>query len=923
MQFTPEMEFGRYRLLAELGAGGMGEVFLAEDTQLGRKIALKLLPAKFADDHERLDRFVREARAASALNHPNIITVYEIGECEGINFIAIEYIDGQTLRDRMASQKITFDEVLAVFIQTAEALSAAHQAGITHRDIKPENIMIRPDGYVKVLDFGLAKLSEKDGAASDPEQETRQLMQTEPGMVMGTSAYMSPEQARGKEIDARSDVFSFGAVMYEVLAGYAPFKGETTIDVLAEVINSEPQPLASVASHLPRELQRIVHKCLKKKRGQRYQVTTDLLNDLKEFREELRLEARLDRSAVPAALQIKRADASAGRTTTGSSRDAILLTEFDNKTGDPIFDQTLKAALAFSLGQSPFLDIFPDSKVNLALSLMGRERNSTITREVGQEICVRRGLKAYIAGTIAAFGSMYVLTLEAVNAQTQESIALEFEQVASREEVLAAIGRAATGIREKLGESLSSIEQFDMPDHITTPSLEALQYYVHGQNAALVGGVSESIPFYEKAIEIDSNFASAHLMLGYNFANSERWKRAAAAVTRAYEVRDAASENEKYRITYAYHKLVTGEIDKAIETLEMWGKTFSHNVAAATSLADCYMRTGQFEKAVAVLRARSGLERADVAVAYANLAESLLPLGRYDEVRETCQAAFDKGFDGFYFHILLVQIGFIEGDLPAMKKSLSWFKGRTEEYIGFDLQTGAAAFQGQWRKTKELSKQAIDLAIRGDAAEVAAQYSAEQALRIVFWNSANGLPTVGNAQLASVLRTQSSYALRLERGRTTLPPIALAFAAAGLADETKTLIDEMRREFPKDTLINELWLPTIRASLALQSGKTREAIDELEAARRFEPAGKFYPQYLRGLGYLNLNSPQDAVREFDKILARRGEAPLSSIFALAQLGKARATIEKAEYEKFFDLWKTADRDMPALVAARKEYNLIR
>ena len=249
-----------YKIVSKIGAGGMGEVYLAEDPRLDRKVALKLLPENFSANPEGLSRFIQEAKAASALNHPNIITVHDIGESEGRHYISVEYIDGKTLRERM-KERLSFEEILSICIQTAEALSAAHQAGIVHRDIKPENIMVRADGYVKVLDFGLAKLSEPQtsGDRSDAEDSTRKFVKTNPGVVMGTASYMSPEQARGKTIDARSDVFSFGVVMYEILAGNVPFKGETMMDVISAIMNLEAPPLKSWAPQLPTELIRIVH----------------------------------------------------------------------------------------------------------------------------------------------------------------------------------------------------------------------------------------------------------------------------------------------------------------------------------------------------------------------------------------------------------------------------------------------------------------------------------------------------------------------------------------------------------------------------------------------------------------------------------------------------------------------------------------
>ena len=917
MSTKSRASFAHYEKLSQIGSGGMGDVYLADDTKLGRKVAIKFLNEKFSKDEALLNRFKQEAKAASALNHPNILTVYEIGEHDGTHYISTEFIEGKTLRERM-KERLTFDETLSIVVQTAEALSAAHHAGIVHRDIKPENIMIRPDGYVKVLDFGLAKLTELFN--SDGEEETKKLVKTNPGMIMGTVAYMSPEQARGKNTDARSDVFSFGIVLYEMLTGKVPFTGETMTDVLSSIISSEPHPVTSLAPHLPRELQRIVQKTLKKKRDQRYQSTRDLLVDLKELRDELQVEAKLEQTAVPNRPETTQTSAPRHSTSSGSGiKDTLLLTEFENTTGEAIFDQTLKMALAFSLAQSPFLDIVPDSRVSQTLRLMGRKPDERVTKELGEEICMRQNLKAFITGSISSFGQIYVLTLEAVNARTNESLGREFEQVNSREEVLNALGRAATGIREKLGESLSSIEKFNVPgESITTSSLEALKIFVLGREQIVNGKQLEAIPFYKKAIEIDPKFALAYTELAVVYRNTDQWKSASEMSAKAYELRDTVSETEKLRITYYFHNFVQGEMDKATETLELWRSTYPSFVVSYVSLSDSLERLGQSEKAIAF--ARQGLKLdPNYATIYMNLVESLVSLGRYEEAKETCRLAFEKKLDGDYFHLFPYMVAFIENDAAVMADNLSWFSGRDDEYLALDLRSGSAGFNGQWRTAQDFSRRAIDLACRNNAKEVAAKFAAEQALRIVFWSSGTGLPESDDSQLKPILKAQTNKAINLEKGQQVVTYTALALAAAGHAGEASVLADELAAERPKDTLLNQLWLPTVQAALLLQSGKPKEAIEELEITERLEKAAEFYPQYLRGLAYLKLNKARDAAREFDKIINNRGEAPLSSIYPLAQLGKARATKDKAEYEKFFELWKDADKDMPALIAARAEF----
>ena len=917
-QQTARASFGHYQILSLIGSGGMGEVYLADDTKLGRKVAIKFLNEKYSKDEDLLNRFIQEAKAASALNHPNLITVYEVGEHEGSHYISTEYIEGKTLRDRM-KERLTFDDALSISIQTAEALSAAHQAGIVHRDIKPENIMVRPDGYVKVLDFGLAKLTEL--VDSGGEEQTKKLVKTNPGVVMGTVAYMSPEQARGKATDARSDVFSFGVVMYEMLTGKIPFTGETMTDTLSAVISTEPQPITSLAPHLPRELQRIVQKSLKKKRDQRYQSTRDLLVDLMEMRDELRMEAKLEQTAVP-----NRPAADSGKTSAPSfstssgarSRDSILITEFENTTGEAVFDQTLKMALAYSLAQSPFLDIVPDSKVTQTLRLMGRQPGERVTRELGEEICMRQNLKAFLAGSITKFGEIYVLTLEAVNARNNESLGREFEQVNSREEVLNALTRAATGLRERLGESLSSIEKFNVPsESITTSSLEALKIFVLGREQIVNGRQFEAIPFYKKALELDPDFALAYTELAVVYRNTLQWNLAAEMTEKAYKLREAVSESEKLRITYYFHNFVNGELDRAIDTLELWRNTYPNFVVSYVSLSDSMERIGQSEKAVAF--AREGIRiDPNYATIYMNLVESLVSLGRHEEAIETCRLAFERKLDGTYFHLFPLMIAFIDNDQNAIQKDLRWFAGRDDEHLAFDVQARAAAVNGQWRTAQDFSRRSVDLATHTNALEVAGKYAAEQAVRVVFWSSGTGLPAKDDATLRSVLRAQTNKALSLEKGQMVVLTVALALAVAGQSTEASALLEELLAARPKDTLLKHLWAPTIKAALWLQAGKLKEAVEELEITERLEKAGEFIPQYLRGLALLKLDKNREAAHEFDKILDNRGEAPLSSLYPLAHLGKARALKDKAEYEKFFEIWKDADKDMPALVAARAE-----
>ncbi len=966
-----------YRIVSKIGAGGMGEVYLAEDTRLRRKVALKILSAELTKNADRLRRFEQEAFAASALSHPNILVIYEIGADGEHHFIATEFIEGETLRDRMARRKMDLEETLDVAVQVASALAAAHKAGIVHRDIKPENIMLREDSYAKVLDFGLAKLIEQQGVSTDTEAKTVARIDTDPGTVMGTVNYMSPEQAKGKTVDARTDVFSLGVLTYEMVAGRTPFQGESSTEVLAAILDREPPPLARFEPEAPAELQRIVSKALRKNREERYQTIKDLLIDLKNLRGELDFEARLERSMSPesasrsgsmtgggaAALPVSRdsgaesSQAGAVRTTSSAEyfvsqikshkrgaaivslafivaiagavfllgrgtpaltdKDTVLLADFANTTGDGVFDGTLKQGLAVQLEQSPFLNLFPDARVRQTLRLMGRSPDERVTAEIGREICERQGLKCLIAGAIAPLGSHFVVTLEALNGHSGEVVAREQVEAESKEQVLKALSNAASRMREKLGESLSSIQKFDASLELTTSSLEALKAYSLGDEQKDRGKNLEAIPYFKRAVELDPNFAYAYAFLSAMYADTNQPRLAAEAATKAYALRDRVSELEKLRVTNAYHTYVTGELDRAIEVLEFHKRTYPRDYTALISLSDRYLRIGQWEKAIVEAREALSLS-ANNAVANDNLVQALIGLNRFEEAKANGERTTPQKLDGTAIHIFLYQIAFATGDMSAMQEQLTWASGRPDEHVAFNWQADTAAFAGQRRRAEDLARRSIDLASRNDAKEVAAQYAAGAALR----DAAFGQLPQAKASIAQ--------SLALESNRVSLVRAALARALCGELSEAQRLVDELVKRYPKDTLINGIWIPTIRATLELQRGNAAQAIELLQPAGRYEAAAEFWPQYVRGLVYLKLNQGTEAVAEFQKILNHRGEAALSTLYPLAHLGLARGAAVTGDtgkcrkaYQDFFALWKDADPDLLILTDAKKEYERLK
>ena len=979
MTLEPGTEIGRYKILSKLGQGGMGEVYLAEDTRLRRNVALKILPTDVAADRVRMERFVQEAKAASALNHPNIITIYEIDQTESGHFIAIEYIDGQTLRERAANSSMTVGDVLDIAIQATSALAEAHEAGIVHRDIKPDNIMIRRDGIVKVLDFGLAKLSEQQQSSIfvDSEAPTSINIKTEPGVIMGTAVYMSPEQARGLPVDARTDIFSFGIVLYEIVAGRLPFKGSDRVEVLMSILgDAQPPPLARYAPEAPDELQRIVSKTLAKPREDRYQSTNDLLNDLRNLKKRLELDAELQRTlppeAVPAAQRTAELSAAlktetpgtvtsiippatsaaassgsqgagrklqkrtvlitaglaalavtlgllwyfkSGSATPLTGEDTIVVADFINTTGDPVFDGTLKQALASQLEQSPFLSILSDSRVREALRLMDRSPDERVTKEIARQICLRQGFKAFLHGSISNIGSHYVVTLEATNAQTGDTIALEQAEADSKEQVLAALGTVATNLRKQLGESLASIQKYDKPIHqATTSSLEALKYYSNGIEQQLKGRYLEAIPSFKKATEIDQNFARAYAAMSSMYYNTRQYELAAEASRKAYELRDRVGENERLYITQAYYDNVTGELEKYLQTLEQWKSTYPRDASPPNNLAVKYNELGLFDKAAAEAREAIRLNPGSTS-GYSLLAAAHLALNRFDEAKQTINQAQGEKVDSTAMRRTLFRIAFVQHDSATMQQQIDWLSGKPDEYLAQGWQSETAAFLGQLKKSQEFSDSALESAERRDQKDVAAQIAVAAAARDALFGD------------CARLKAQTAKALSLTNRQVTTANAANALSSCGEFGQAQNLIEELTRRSPTDTVLNKILAPLVQARMELQRDNAAQAIQLLETTRPFEGYALFQIAYLRGQAYLKLQKGAEAATEFQKILDHRGYQPTSPIYVVAHLGLARAAALQGDtakarkaYQDFFALWKDADASLPVLIEARKEYD---